>query len=288
MKIFVIGKKGQLGQEIERRCGGAPYKVFSYGREDLDITDHKKVSEVVGKVGPDIVVNCTALHASLESEKKPGGMFEVNAFAVKNLALVCAKNKIPLVTYSTDYVFSGMKGVPYKESDHPTPVQMFGISKYMGELMAINYCPDSIVIRTSGLYGGLRGSRSKGNFVLNLIQESKTKKTIEVSSDQIFSPTYVEDLVAASFELLKKKARPGIHHIANGGYCSWADFSKEIVKIMGLKTTIAPVNRKGVWGGIKRPLFAALDNSKVKKMGIEIPSWQKGLEQYAHFLENNI
>lgn len=287
MKILVIGKNGQLGQEIDRVSKNTPYEIISFSKEELDITDYKKVEERIKKVAPNIVINGTALHASYESEKNPKNIFEVNTFAVKNLARVCSQQKIAFITYSTDYVFSGLKGTPYNENDHPTPLQMFGISKYMGELMARNYCENTMVIRTSGLYGGFRGSRSKGNFVLNLIQEAKTKKRIDVSSDQIFSPTYVEDLVSASFGLIRKKAKPGIYHIANDGYCSWAEFAAKIVELMKLDVSINPVNRNGVWGGVRRPSFAAFDNSKVKGMGIKIPTWQKGLEKYIQFLGEN-
>lgn len=288
MKIFVIGKKGQLGQEIDRYCQESSYKILSYGKEELNITDYNKVADTIKRIAPDIVINATAVHASLESEKNPKTIFAVNAVSVKNLAHVCEQNNIPFVTYSTDYVFNGLKGSAYTENDHPTPVQMFGISKYMGELMALNYCSNSIVIRTSGLYGGFEGSQAKGNFVLNLIKESRTKKTIEVSSEQIFSPTYVEDLVRASFKLFDKKASPGVYHIVNDGYCSWAEFAAEIVRVMNLKTSIKPVDRSGVWGGIRRPLFAVLDNSKIKKMGIKIPRWEKGLKKYHIFLQGNL
>lgn len=287
MKILVLGKNGQLGQEIDRVRKNTGHEIISYSKEELDITNYAKVAREIKKVDPDIVINATALHASHESEKHPKNIFEVNTFSVKNLAQICSQQKIALITYSTDYVFSGLKGTPYTETDHPTPLQMFGISKYMGELMAKNYCENTIVIRTSGLYGGFRGSRSKGNFVLNLIQEAKTKKTIDVSSDQIFSPTYVEDLVEASFSLIRKKAKPGIYHIANEGYCSWAEFATKIVELMKMDVSITPVNRNGIWGGVRRPSFAAFDNSKVKGMGIKIPTWQKGLEKYIQFLGEN-
>ena len=186
------------------------------------------------------------------------------------------------MTYSTDYVFDGEKGSPYREDDIPNPLQMYGLSKLAGEYTALNSYPErTFIIRTSGLYGGKTGSPEKGgNFVLNIMEEARNKETVEVSSEQIISPTYTGDLSKATLKLLKNEAVPGIYHLVNEGFCNWADFTKEIFKLANVNTKIMPVDRKGFSGEVQRPKFSALQNIKAKVLGVELPSWQEGLKSY--------
>jgi dTDP-4-dehydrorhamnose reductase len=287
MKIIITGKNGQLGRALLGAFEGTSYDVLSFGREDLDVTSIESVRAVIEEHKPDIILNTSAQHATLDSEIHPENPFSVNAFAVMNLALICKEKSIRLITYSSDYVFDGLKGKPYAEGDRQTPVQLFGISKYMGEIMALNYDPDAVVIRTCGVYGGLTGSRSKKNFVLNILDESKSKKVIHVSLDQIVNPTYANDLAIATIALIEKNLKGGIYNLVNEGYCSWAEFSQEIMKIRNLNTKIDPIDRKGMSGGLRRPLFSSLENIKAKKQGIVLPHWKDGLRRYLDYLSLN-
>lgn len=286
MKIILIGKNGQLGQELLAKFTENSYEVYSFGHEDLDIRDFDKVRAIVEACNPDYVINTSAQHATLDSEKHPKNPFNVNAFAVKNLATLCKEKNIRFITYSSDYVFDGTKG-PYKENDRQSPVQLFGISKYIGEIMALNYNPEAIIIRTCGLYGGLTGSRSKKNFVLNILDEAKNKEKINVSLEQIVSPTYALDLAIATCRLIEKPIKGGIYNLVNEGYCSWAEFTEEIMRLRGLKIKIAYIDRKGISGGLRRPLFSGLVNVKGKKHGIELPHWKDALKRYLDYLSLN-
>jgi len=164
---------------------------------------------------------------------------------------------------------------------------MYGLSKLAGEYAALNlYSEGTFLIRTCGLFGGKIGSpEKKGNFVLNIMKEARDEEIIEVSSEQIISPTYAGDLSKATLKLLKKEAAPGIYHLVNEGFCSWADFTKEIFKLAGIKTEVVPVDRGGESGGVRRPKFSVLENKKAKALGIELPSWQEGLKSYFEFLK---
>ena len=160
-------------------------------------------------------------------------------------------------------------------------MQVYGISKLAGEYATLNFCPkNAFIIRTCGLYGGVGGSPDKGNFVLNIIKEARDKEIIEVSSEQIISPTYTEDLSKAILELLNSGAKPGIYHLINEGYCSWYEFTKEIFNLAKINKKLKPIDRGGVDGQMQRPKFSALKNTKAKALGIELPSWQEGIKNY--------
>lgn len=281
MKILLIGKNGQLGQEIHKQSLEKGYEIQAFGREELDITDSKKVKKTIEKLRPTVVINASAFHVVSDCEIYPEKAFLINAIAVRNVAQLCENVDTPFITYSTDYIFDGGKGKPYVENDLPCPVQTYGVSKVAGEYLALAYNSKTVVIRSSGVYGGKHGSRSKGgNFALNLLATARTEKKIEVSSEQIVNPTYAVDLAKSSLDLLIHSNVKGIYHLTNNGYCSWAKFASEIIKIKGLPTRIIPVDRKGMAGKLRRPFFSALANMKAKKLGVILPPWQDAIRRY--------
>lgn len=288
MKILVFGKNGQLGAEILHEGLKFKHKLIGATREDVDICNYDQVSKVISKYKPDVIINTAAMHAASHSEIYPEELFAINSFAIHNIAIITREKKIKFINYSTDYVFDGTKGKPYIEEDIPNPLHMYGLSKYTGEIIASNYDENSITIRTCGVYGGISGSRIKGNFVLNMLREARNAKVIEVSSEQIVSPTYAVDLAYATFKLLGKKPKGGIYHLVNSGYCSWAEFAQEIMNLKKNSITINPLDRKGLSGGIKRPTFSALANVKAKQLGVELPSWKNALKRYIEFLPHSI
>lgn len=284
-KILLIGKTGQLGGEITKDAPSFGFEIAGFEKEELDVTDELQVEEKIKEIKPDILINTSAYNAVLMCEKNPPPAMAINFIAVKNLARICKENNIIFITYSTDYVFDGKKGTPYEENDTPNPLQMYGISKLAGEYAALNIYPQkTFVIRTCGLYGGKTGSPEKGNFVLNIIKEAKDEDVIEVSLEQIASPTYAGDLSKATLKLLKSKAKPGIYHLVNEGNCSWFEFAKEIFERSKISKTLKPIDRGSVSGEMKRPKFSALKNKKAKAIGIELPSWQEGLRAYINEL----
>lgn len=280
MRILILGKTGQLGEQLCIQGIGRKHKIAGFSHNELDVTDRAKIERMIKKVRPDIVMNATAYHVVPDCEVYPEKAFLVNAIAVRNLAEICDKLNIRFVHYSTDYIFDGKKGSQYTEYDLATPVQTYGVSKIAGEYMALAFNPKSIVIRASGVYGGKRGSRSKkGNFALNILKE-KDKETLEVSSEQIVNPTYSVDLANSTYELIKNRSANGIYHLANEGYCSWAEFAQETLRLVGSKTIVIPVDRSGQSGGSRRPLFSALKNTRAAKLGVKLPTWQDAIKRY--------
>src|SRR5579872_1585443 len=188
MRILILGKNGQVGASLVEYLNKKSIPYFALGHADANIADTPSIIKYIDSFKPTVIVNAVAFHVVPECEKNPDEAFSINAVAVKNIAQICYEKNIQFVTYSSDYVFDGKKGSPYKESDSPCPLQIYGISKLAGEYASFAYNPHSIVIRTSGVYGGKEGSRAKkGNFVINLLRDGKLKKEIEVSSEQIVS-----------------------------------------------------------------------------------------------------
>lgn len=285
-KILLIGKNGQLGQYIVKDAPSFGFDIIGLGRDELDVLDYEGATEKIESIKPDILINTSAFHVVSRCEESPSEAMAVNFIAVRNLAKICKERNIVFVTYSTDYVFDGEKGAPYAEDDLPNPLQIYGLSKLAGEYAVLNIYPEnSIIIRTCGLYGGESGSPGKGgNFVLNIMKDVYNKEKLEISSEQIVSPTYAGDLSCATLKLLSSRFDPGIYHLVNKGYCSWYEFAQEIFKLAGITTKLAPVDRNGKSGEVKRPRFSALKNAKAKALGIELPSWREGLKSYINFL----
>lgn len=280
MKILLIGKTGQLGSDIIRN--NRKHEIYAPDRNELDLNNSTAIDDTIGKFKPEVVINTAAFHNVLLCEKEYDTAFKVNCIAVRNLASLCKKAGSLLVSFSSDYVFNGSKMSAYFEDDSVQPLQVYGITRAAGEFIATSTAPDNaIVVRTCGLYG-ISGAVSKGgNFVDKRINDAKNNKRIEVSSEQIVSPTYTKDLSLAVLKLIEQpKLECGIYHLVNEGFCSWYDFTKAIYEIMGLNVELVPVNRNGMDNGMRRPFYSALANTKAKRMGIVLPRWEDALKRY--------
>lgn len=281
-KIILIGGSGQLGGEIRRDADRLGIELHAPDSGALDITDSNAVIELIRGLKPDAVINTAAYHVVPECERQPLRAMAVNCQAVNALALACKAAGAVFVTYSTDYVFDGTKGAPYAEDDTPNPLQFYGISKLAGEFAALNYYGENtIVIRTSFLYGGKTGSpQKKGNFVLNILHQARDTPVIEVSSDQTVSPTFAGDLSKATLRLLDSGRACGVYHLANEGQCRLCDLATRILAVAGSHTEVKPVDRSQAAQVVRRPAFTALRNTRGKACGIELPPWEEALAVY--------
>jgi dTDP-4-dehydrorhamnose reductase len=280
MKILLIGKTGQLGSDILRN--NKEHDIFAPDRRELDIQSSESISRAVESYRPDVVINTAAFHNVLLCETEPATAFLVNCIAVRNLAAACSRTEALFVTFSSDYVFGGEKRTPYLEDDKPAPLQIYGMSRLVGEHAALAAAPrHALVIRTCGLYG-VSGAQSKGgNFVDKRIEDAKTQSTLEMASEQVVSPTSTHDLSLAVLRLIEHPRRePGIYHLVNDGECSWYEFTKGIYEISGLPVRVIPVDRGGRSGDMRRPLYTALANTKARVLGITLPGWRNALERY--------
>ncbi len=287
MKILLIGKNGQVGREIVAAAKRQNLTIFTYDHSELDILNSKKLKTTILKHSPDIVINTAAYHVIAQCEVYPEKAFAINVFASKVLADICREKGIRLVTFSTDKVFDGTKKTPYREGDRPNPLQMYGISEYARESVTLHYNPDSIVIRTCGIFGGKQGSVSKkGNFILYILSQAKTQASLEIASDHVASIASASDLAGAILRLINIKKTSGIYHLVNEGYTSWAEYAEEIVKFARLQMKIIRVKRGSTFNGLTIPLFAPLKNIRAREVGIVLPSWRDGLRRYVSFLRS--
>jgi dTDP-4-dehydrorhamnose reductase len=281
MKILIIGARGQLGSDL---CQVFPEdELIPLEQTDMEITDMDSVQKALLKHQPEIVINTAAFVRVDDCESEKDKAFSVNALGARNVAVVCQKIGAKLVFLSTDYVFGGgtqTAGIPYHEFDIPVPLSIYGASKLAGEKMVCHLCQKYFIVRTSGLFG-VAGSLGKGgNFVETILKLAKTKNELTVVNDQVFSPTSAKDL-ARKIAQISKTEFYGIFHITNSGFCSWFEFSREIVKLAGLKTPVIPVTTDQYPQKAKRPNYSVLQNYHLHLLGLDdMRPWQEALADY--------
>lgn len=280
MKILLIGATGQLGGDLLRNNHG--HEIVAPPREELDLARPGEAAATIPRLRPDVVINCAAFHNVPKCEEDPGQAFLINCAAVRDLAAACAESDARFVTFSSDYVFGGERAQPWREDDKPAPVQIYGITRLAGEHAALAGAPrHAMVIRTCGLYGRTGAKSKSGNFVDGRVADARAGKRIEMACEQIVCPTSTQDLSEAVFALLEHpQAQPGLYHLTNEGGCSWYEFTVAIVKIIGARAEIVPVDRGGRTGQMRRPTYSVLANTRAKALGISLRPWQAALEDY--------
>ena len=280
MKILLIGATGQLGGDLLRNNPG--HDIEAPGRDALDLARPAEGAAAIKRARPDLVINCAAFHNVPKCEEDPAQAFLINCAAVRDLAVACAELGTRLVTFSSDYVFGGERKTPWLEDDLPSPLQIYGITRLAGEHAALAAAPaQAIVIRTCGLYGR-SGARSKGgNFVDGRVADARAGKRIEMASEQVVAPTSTDDLSRAVFALVAHpRVAPGIYHLVNEGACSWYEFTCEIVRVIGARAEVVPVDRGGRTGSMRRPLYSVLANTRARALGVTLRPWQEALAAY--------
>lgn len=277
-KIVVIGSSGLVGSEV--------LKVFSKAigltHADVSIEDFDRTRKILMAISPDLIINTAGLNNTDVCEQDPGRAFLLNALSAKNLAIIAEELKVPLVQFSTDYVFGGNKerGTPYIEEDLPQPINVCGISKLAGEHFVTSYCERHYVIRTSAVYGPV-GSRAKGgrDFVKTMLKLCKEKEVINVVNDQLVSPTCAIDLAEKAKEVVKTH-QYGTHHIAGSGVCSWYEFAKGIFESRGIGIQVNPVPTKHD-SSVRRAFFTGLTNKGIVDAGLkDLDHWKVCLTRY--------
>jgi dTDP-4-dehydrorhamnose reductase len=281
MKVLLIGASGQLGGDLLRNNPG--HEIFAPGRETLDLTRPTQITAVIGDFTPDVIINCAAFHNVPLCEQQPEEAFLTNCVAVRELATAAQRVGAQLVTFSSDYVFGGNgQRTPYSETDTPQPVQIYGITRLAGELAALAVAPDNtLIIRTCGLYGRNRSKSKHGNFVDQRLAEAVAGLRIEMSCEQTVAPTCCDDLSRAVFALLERPGvSHGIFHLTNEGECSWYEFACAIFELSGYRPDVTPVDRGGLSGTMRRPLYSVLANTRARKLGITLRPWREALRAY--------
>jgi dTDP-4-dehydrorhamnose reductase len=281
-KILVTGSNGQLGKELKKIAASFPRFEFIFlSKEDLPIHHFEMVRHYFNTYHPKYVINCAAYTAVDRAEQEKDRAFQVNAEAVGVLAAVCKEHHTKLIHISTDYVFDGTATTPYKEDSPTNPQSVYGASKLEGEKQALQFNPDSIIIRTSWVY-----SEFGKNFVKSMLKQMNERDEINVVNDQLGSPTYAADLAEAIMQIISDPVThnsqpvtaPGIYHYSNEGIISWYDFAIAIKKLLGSKCKISPIATSQYITSAKRPAYSALDKTKIQQVfGIELKDWKESL-----------
>lgn len=277
MKIVVIGSDGQLGCDLLKLSPDS----IGLTIKDLDVTNAEQSRKVLTGIKPQVIINTAAFHRVDDCEDHPDRAFAVNALGAGNLARICRDLGASLVYISTDYVFDGTKGSPYREADTPNPVSAYGISKLAGELMVSYILPRHYIVRTCGLFGAA-GCLEKGgtNFIEGMIKRAGSGQPVKVVDDEIVGPTYTHDLAGKILDIIKTSSY-GIYHITNSGQCSWYEFTLEIFKLIGSKIEVKPVSGAEFKAKAKRPAFSVLEHDQLKRLGLnDMRSWQAALGAY--------
>ncbi len=277
--ILVTGSGGQLGMEIWKLSEQYPsYKFLFTTREDLPIEDYKFVKIFFVNHQIDFCINCAAYTAVDKAESEAEKAFLINATAAGNLSLICKAHQTQFIHISTDYVFEGSAGKPYKEEDRVSPINVYGASKLRGEELVLKNNPSAIIIRTSWVY-----SSFGNNFVKTMLRLLKEKESINVVDDQYGCPTYAADLASVIMKIVERKDKAsfaGIFNYCNEGVISWCGFAQEIKKIINSKCIVNPITTLQYPTPAKRPQYSVLDTSRIKEtFQISIPEWQVSLQK---------
>ena len=278
-RVLILGSKGMLGGQLLQRFPGA----LGWDREDIDVLDFPALRDKVRSLDhtPETIINCIAFNDVDGAEDNPAPAFALNGDFVGKLAQFARELDIPLVHYSTNYVFDGMKG-EYTEHDTPSPLSVYGRSKLQGEQLALESGARCYVIRTAVLFGPKGSSElSKKSFVDIMLDLSAKRDTIQAVSDETNSITFAPDLALRTRALLETLPPPGVFHITNSGSASWCDFAKEILHIAERNVTVVPVPSTHFPRKALRPAKAVLLNTKLPP----VRAWQPAL---ADFLSNNL
>ena len=275
--VFVTGAAGQLGSALVRSCSGAP--VVAHTRATLDITNAEAVRRAVAAAAPAVVVNCAAFNDVDAAEDRPREALAVNAMAVRSLARAAAEAGAAFVHYGTDFVFDGTADRPYDEEAAPAPRSAYAMSKLLGEWFALDVAR-GYVLRVESLFGTPAGWNGRRGTLDNLVAGIEQGRPVKVFTDRVVSPSYVEDVVAATRHLLETDAAPGLYHCVNSGRGTWQAVATEAARRLGITPQLEPVTMEQVALKAARPRFCALDNGKLARAGFTMPSWQDALGRW--------
>jgi dTDP-4-dehydrorhamnose reductase len=278
LNIVVIGKSGQLAHEIMRLAGND--SVHCLGRDDINILDTASLATVLERFQPEGIINASAYTAVDKAESDQLNAYALNQTAVANLATYAKQHHCHLVHVSTDYVFGGDKGSPYKVDDSYDPQGVYGASKAAGEKSLLDIYPQaSCILRTSWVYASYGN-----NFVKTMLRLMAEKPELGVIDDQIGSPTWARDLAKACIYAIRNRVS-GVHHWTDNGAASWYDFAVAIQSLAlekGLLThaiPIKPIPSSAYPTPAKRPHYSVLDKSTLASefSGLAPQYWRKAL-----------
>lgn len=275
MRVLVTGVKGQLGHDVMNELAKRGYEGIGVDVEEMDITDAAAVERVMREAHADKVVHCAAWTAVDAAEDQVDLCRKVNTLGTENIAKMCRELDLPMIYLSTDYVFDGEGTRPWEPDDERHPLNVYGQTKYEGEIAVEKYLEKYFIVRIAWVFG-VNGK----NFIKTMLKLSETHDTLTVVDDQVGSPTYTYDLARLLVDMLETE-KYGRYHATNEGLCSWYEFAQEIFRQAGKNVTVLPVSSEEYPAKAKRPHNSRMNKDKLEEMGFErLPSWQDALSRY--------
>ncbi|MGE8409757.1 MAG: dTDP-4-dehydrorhamnose reductase [Pseudomonas sp.] len=281
MKILVSGHNGQVAQALQRALTDLG-QVQMLGRDQLDLAHPERIAERVRALAPDLIINAAAHTAVDQAENEPELAFAINAEAPGVFAEEAARLGIPLIHYSTDYVFDGSKATPYTEDDAPNPLGVYGRSKLAGEQAIAAVGAEHLILRTSWVY-----SRHGRNFLLTMQRLLQEKPELRVVADQIGAPTWAGTIAASTRQLIERwqagqAGEWGTYHLTAQGETSWFGFAQAIAEHLENTgkpcATLLPIPSSEYPTPARRPLNSRLDCSRLQRQWqVSQPDWRQAL-----------
>lgn len=280
MRVLVTGAKGQLGFDVMNELEKRGHVGIGVDVEEMDITNPDIVDKVITESKVDVVMHGAAYTAVDAAEDNVELCRKINAYGTENVAKVCKKLDIPMVYISTDYVFDGQGTRPWEPDDERHPLNVYGQSKYEGELAVQDNLDKFFVIRIAWVFG-VNGK----NFIKTMLNLAKNHDTLSVVNDQTGSPTYTYDLARLLVDMMETD-KYGFYHATNEGLCTWYEFALEIFRQAGVDVKVVPVTSEEFQAKAKRPSNSRMNKDKLDVMGFErLPSWQDALARYLEILK---
>lgn len=287
-KILIFGKLGQVGSALVERLSVLPerYRVVALDKDELDLSLTEEIKQAVLDADPDWVINTAAYTAVDAAEADAEVAHLINAAAPRAMAEACKELNVPMIHYSTDYVFDGdgPQGSlrPYVEDDQTNPQSVYGRTKLAGEQAVMSAQADSIILRTAWVYA----DQGK-NFVNTMLRLGNGRDVLNVVSDQYGSPTLADDLAAITIEIIeatppeKVNKVAGVYHATNRGSTNWSGFAEAIFQYAGLdQVTIKSISSSEYPTPAPRPMYSVLSNQKLyDTFGLKLPDWQDALKR---------
>ncbi len=282
--FLLFGSNGQLGKEFQRHLTAQNIPYLEFDRHNTDIANMEKIESSLqlsfqssGFDPKDVraILNCAAYTDVEKAEDDRSLCDAVNVQGAENLSKLATRLNVPIVYYSTDFVFDGEKGSPYLESDPVNPISQYGISKLQGEKATMANNSSHYVIRVAWLYG-----ESGNHFIKKVITQARLKPELKIVDDQWGSPTWTRDVVHQTMTLLEK-GEFGIYHAVNTGLASRKELAEEIVRLLKLPCRISGCKTADFPMKARRPVRSDLKNDHLEKIGLNLmQNWKEALRQY--------
>ena len=279
MRILVTGVKGQLGHDVVNELEKRGHTAIGVDIEEMDITDETQVDHVITTAHVECVIHCAAYTAVDAAEDNVDLSHKVNGVGTEYIAKVCKKLDIKMIYISTDYVFNGEGTRPWEPDDVREPLNVYGQTKYEGELAVEKYLTKFYIVRIAWVFG-----ENGKNFIKTMLKLGTSQKELNVVNDQIGSPTYTYDLARLLVDMAEREAY-GRYHATNEGLCTWYEFACEIFRQAGIDVIVHPVTSEEFPSRAKRPNNSRMSKDKLSENGFQrLPAWQDALKRYLEII----